>query len=72
MKPEFEKLLGNDKDKFIKNVKNSTDWDESTSLDERLHQLENYKSFFNFIANAFTWQDTPEGVDFWDNMASRK
>ena len=72
MKPEFEKLLGDDKDKFIENIKNSISWDENDSLEVGLKELSNQPDFRSFVASAFIWSDTEEGLDFWANVASRK
>ncbi len=44
-------------------------WESNViNVDEFLEQ-EN-KSFFDFIADSFKWDSTPEGEDYWLNIAS--
>lgn len=31
-----------------------------------------YESFHNFISNSFTWNKTPEGHDWWSEVAFRQ
>ena len=69
MKPEFEKLLGDDKDKFIENLTK----EKHLSFEEYMHSFDREPTFETFVLSAFTWDETPEseGYDFWNKVSLR-
>jgi hypothetical protein len=79
-KPEFENKLKELKVKtrFVKNFKNrnknrqTKKWLVISSIDEiAVKELNSKDSFFIFIDHAFLWVSTPEGYDFWIEIAEK-
>ena len=69
-KKEFEDKLKELKIKtrFVKNVKNNCRMD-GCRLQDRLYDLNSKTYWFNFVNSAFTWVYTPEGRDYWGDIA---
>lgn len=67
-KPEFETKLKQlkVKTKFVNNLRKYT----NNSMEDVVAWLNCSKSFSLFICNAFLWRSTPEGADFWNNIAN--
>jgi hypothetical protein len=56
------------KEKFIENCKNSK-WDVPSK--DYVDQMNKATLWDFFIIYAFNWKDTPEGFDFWANIADK-
>ena len=66
LKPEFEKKLGDDKDKFLKNLINYDVYDV-----EYINGTMQNQRFEGFISGAFIYGDTPEGDEYWEEVSKR-
>jgi len=65
-KSEFENKLKKlkIKTKFIKNLRN---YKRTYLTLERLNAIHNWE---DFISLSFKWSSTPEGFEYWDNIAN--
>lgn len=72
-KKEFEVKLKKlrIKTKFIHNIKHYRT--EGDSFKERIIFLnkESNKNWRNFILAAFSWENTPEGVNYWSKVSEK-
>lgn len=76
-KPEFEKKLKDlkIKTKFVKNFK-IKEWPASEhnsvpfSIENNHACCLTTNNWFRFIQNAFNWDTTLEGYDYWKNIAN--
>ena len=72
-KPEFETKLKQlkVKTKFVNNLRKARKLEYTNNSMEAIVELLNgCTDFRSFIINAFFWKITPEGEDFWDNIAN--
>jgi hypothetical protein len=65
-KPEYNIKLGSDKESFISNLKKHKRYN-----DQIIRQLNNAKTFKQFIEDAFEWKYTPERKRFWEKVSNR-
>jgi hypothetical protein len=79
-KKEFEDKLKKlrIKTKFINNLKtvkdplgSITSLEDSPSLKERIEKLNDRYYWIDFIYGSFTWDKTPEGHAYWENIARK-
>lgn len=70
-KPKFEKKLRElgVRSQFMKNIVRET---RGVKLNEKLSFLKKQKEWDDFIRLAFTWENTPEGHDFWKKISLTK
>lgn len=70
-KPKFEKKLRElgVRSQFMKNIVRET---RGVKLNEKLSFLKQQKKWDDFIRLAFTWENTPEGHDFWKKISLTK
>lgn len=70
-KPKFETKLRRlgVRSQFMKNIVREA---RGVKLNEKLSFLKQQKEWDDFIAWAFTWENTPEGHDFWQKISLTK
>jgi hypothetical protein len=68
IKPEFEAKLQNlgIKDKFLKNCRNP-----NYNINTYIKELNEVKTWYDFITQSFCWKNTPEGFEYWQNIANK-
>jgi len=66
IKPEFDEKLKKlrVKTRFLNNLKK-----KRANPKMILQRLNTYETFNEFISEAFYWEDTPEGYDYWDEIS---
>jgi len=66
IKPEFDEKLKKlrVKTRFLNNLKK-----KRANPEMILQRLNTYEIFNEFISEAFYWEDTPEGYDYWDEIS---
>ena len=68
LKPEFEEKLGDDKEKFLENLKAEEGDKWKYYLEGISDESEN---FSEFLKNSIIWCCTNEGHDFWEQVSKR-
>ena len=63
---EWLKILSKDNQTLF--CKNLTNMGKHTVS---IYLLSEYDELWNFIAAAFTWSDSPEGHDYWSELANK-
>jgi len=68
IKPEFDKKLKKlgIKTRFLKNFKK-----EHANPEISLQLINNHENFYGFIDDAFVWDNTPEGYDYWHEISKK-
>ena len=72
IKPEFMAKLKQlrVKTKFMNNIMNPK-WINMLRKEEYLTDTLTLGSWYGFIGNAFNWENSPEGYDFWEDINSK-
>ena len=72
IKPEFMAKLKQlrVKTKFMDNIINPK-WIDMLRKEEHLTDTLTSGPWYGFIGNAFSWENSPEGYDFWENIYSK-
>lgn len=72
IKPEFMAKLKQlrVKTKFMDNIMNPK-WINMLRKEEYLTDTLTLGSWYSFIGNAFNWENSPEGYDFWEDINSK-
>ena len=72
IKPEFMAKLKQlrVKTKFMNNIMDPK-WINMLHKEEYLTNTLTLGSWYGFIGNAFYWENSPEGYDFWEDIKSK-
>jgi hypothetical protein len=66
IRKDYLNKLGEEKERFISNLKAVNRYNERT-----LKMLNKSKNFYQFNEDAFEWEKTPQGYEYWHEIAKR-